>query len=361
MEPEVETENVELIDVKLEPHPNADRLSLQRLPTGDFCVCNTEQWKGVTKGAYIAPDGLVDTSRPEFAFLAPKAYADGWTRIRAANIRTVKSFGLMVPWEGKSLGVRHWNPPEPREEPLVVTTQSGKKVSGDPCPIKGPQLEKYDLESGKKMWKTTFEIGEEVEATEKVHGSNMGCLFDGERFLVRSRGGWKHEKTSLTVESLMAKAPELPREEAEAIIAKLESGPAMNHFWKAFRADPSLEAWCRRNPGHVLYGEVYGGSVQGGFPYDSPNKLKFRWFDVFRLADGKMLAHADRELIGMGDVPRVPLLFRGPFDHARVAELAEGRSTLDAGTLREGVVVESVATGRKLKWVGFGYLSWGKE
>lgn len=347
----------EVIDVVLEPHPNADTLSLQRLPTGDWCVVKTEQWQGISKGVWIYPDGLVDTKRPQFAFLADKANADGWYRVRAANLRSIRSYGLMVPYTGEDLDIRHWNPPEPREEPLTVTTKSGKKIAGDPNPIKGPQLEKYDLESGKKLWKTTFAENEEVEITEKLHGSNCGVMLHDGRLLVRSRNEWKHEKTNLTVESLLRKESSLSREEAEEIIAKLESGPPMNHFWKAFRNNPALEKWCRRYPEHVLYGEVYGNSVQGGFPYDSPNALKFRWFDVYSMALGRMLTCAERESMDFTGVPRVPVLYRGKFDLDMVQELAEGMSTLNNKTIREGVVVESVATGKKLKWVGFGYLS----
>lgn len=351
--------DTEIVDVVLEPHPNADTLSIQRIGD-DVCVVKTDHWAGIDKGVFIHPDGLVDTSRPEFAFLASKARSDGWYRVRAATLRGVKSFGLMVPYTGVDLGVKHWNPPEPRAEPLTVTTKSGRKVAGDPNPIKGPSPDKYDLESGKKLWKKLFTLGEEVVITEKIHGANARfCLHDG-RQLCGSRSGWKHERPTLTIETLMAKAPEMTREEADEIITAMMAKSGFDWWWKAFHNDAAIGEFCRANPELLLYGEIYGQSVQGGFPYDSPSGIAFRAFDVMK-PDLTMMRYDEREALNWCGVKKVPVLFRGPFDPAAAAELAEGLSTIDGKTLREGVVVESVETGIKLKWVGFGYLSRGKD
>lgn len=344
---------LEVIDVVLEPHPNADTLSIQRL--GDVtCVVKTEQWKGVEKAVYISPDGLVDTGKTQFAFLAPKAKSDGWYRIRACKLRGVPSFGLMVPFDGSDLNVRHWNPAEPREEPLVVTTRSGRKISGDPNPIRGPQIEKYDLDNGRRYARERLEIGEEVVVTEKIHGANARFCFYQGQMLCGSRTSWKHEKPNLSVETLISRGVE--EDEAKEIIDRLAVKPPSNWWWNCLRNDSEIEQFCRRYPDHVLFGEVYGRSVQGeDFAYDSPESNSFRAFDVMR-PDGTMMRFVEREALDWNGVKKVPVLYNGPFDPAATSDLAEGKSTLNSHCIREGVVVESVRSGVKLKWVGVGYL-----
>ena len=38
----------------------------------------------------------------------------------------------------------------------------------------------------------------------------------------------------------------------------------------------------------------------------------------------------------------VPVLYRGPYSFKKINEIAQGRSTLDAGCIREGTVVKPV-------------------
>src|SRR5271168_2975544 len=63
----VDTHKVEVVPVKLEPHPNADRLSVVRVYNFTVVV-NTADWQGVEKAAYVQPDSVLpDTS--EYRFL----------------------------------------------------------------------------------------------------------------------------------------------------------------------------------------------------------------------------------------------------------------------------------------------------
>ncbi|MSR62719.1 MAG: hypothetical protein EXS08_09790 [Planctomycetes bacterium] len=54
----------------LEPHPKADTLSIVRVFAGYTVCVRTADWRGRELGAYVPPDSLVDTTRPEFTFLA---------------------------------------------------------------------------------------------------------------------------------------------------------------------------------------------------------------------------------------------------------------------------------------------------
>jgi hypothetical protein len=47
------THRVEIVPVNLEPHPNADTLSIVRVFDGYTCVVRTADWEGVPFAAYI--------------------------------------------------------------------------------------------------------------------------------------------------------------------------------------------------------------------------------------------------------------------------------------------------------------------
>src|ERR1700752_4117993 len=63
----VETHKVEIVPIKLEPHPNADRLSVVRVYNFTVVV-NTADWQGVEKAAYVQPDSVMP-DKPEYRFL----------------------------------------------------------------------------------------------------------------------------------------------------------------------------------------------------------------------------------------------------------------------------------------------------
>ena len=53
----------DVVPVTLEPHPNADSLSLVRV--GGYTVCvRTADWEGVDRGVYIPPDSVVPATGP---------------------------------------------------------------------------------------------------------------------------------------------------------------------------------------------------------------------------------------------------------------------------------------------------------
>jgi hypothetical protein len=90
-----------------------------------------------------------------------------------------------------------------------------------------------------------------------------------------------------------------------------------------------------------VYGEVLGvQDLKYGFVN---GRLGLRWFDV--ALDGAYEDHggpAQRLLLARG-LERVPLLYEGPFSEAVLAEHTDGATTLDAGHVREGVVVRPAA------------------
>lgn len=304
---------MDVVPVVLTPHPNADSLSIVQV-YGYTVVVRTDDWKDVYQGAYLPPDSVVDIDRPEFSWLKKP-------RIKACKLRGVISFGLLVPAPAGScigdnvaeiLGVTHYDVEEARGV--------SKPGHGGPQHMLAPVPFKYDVDAlrGAMKYGSIFALGERVYVTEKIDGENMRIMFDGEKFWLGSRSYWRGEG---------------------------------DKFWQA--VTPEIEAWCRANVGWTLFGEKYGAGRYGR------QDVSFLCFDIQR-PDGTWVLPQDRAPQG---VATVPVLYEGGFDFEHMKELAEGQSTLDDKTVREGIVIEAYDSvwhprigRRKLKIVGAGYL-----
>lgn len=318
---------VDVVRIKeIKKHPNADSLGI--VPVGGFSVCVAlKDWKPGDLGAYVAPDSIVPTNNPLFAFLC-----DGKTdsaRIRVKRLRGVYSQGLLVPApdgyeEGDDvaevLGVTHYEPP-------IHYTQKGEC---EPEP-EGLHVPVYDIENFNRF-PNIIELGECVVATEKIHGANGRFLFWDGRFRCGSRQLWKRESES-------------------------------DLWWMALRTCPSLMAFLEANPGTVAWGEVYG-KVQS-LKYGIPNGIALRIFDLYDAKAGTF-ANADalRGVCGSWGIQTVPFLFDGGFDEVELRGLAEGKSVIPgADNIREGIVIRPTrerwhaAIGRvQLKMISNAYL-----
>lgn len=349
------THRVDVVPVVMEPHPNADSLSIVRVFDGFQVVVRTEDWRDKAIGAYIQPDSLVPVDREPFTFLR-RTTEQTHERIKARKLRNQWSMGLLVPApEGSKigddvasiLGVTHYDPPE--------TNITRGEAEAAPKRIKNPSTSaehvalpypKYDVESFRKFAKKMFEPGEPVWVTEKIHGANGRWLFDGERFYAGSRTEWKKHPGD----------PSLNNE----VLTHVQN---MNMWWKALYQNKGIQDFLRNYPGVAVYGEVYG-QVQDLKYGHAPGKISIALFDI--LWDGKWVSPDIMERYSKAyNMPTVPVLERAfPFDFDRLIEMAEGKTLVQwANHVREGIVVKPILErehqkyGRVcLKIVGNGYL-----
>lgn len=299
----------EVVEINLEPHGNADSLSIVNL--GGFCVVvNTNAWQGHTKAIYIRPDEVVDTTRPEFAFLANGRQFE---RVKAKKLRGIWSIGLLIPAPEDSklgdnfyeeLGLQHY-------EPEMETAKTGGMS------VKGPSawgdISKYDIENGRDLkYRRLFQDGEPVYVSEKIHGANMGVCFDGEKLHVRSRSEWKTNDG--------------------------------NAFWKSLEGIPGVEKFCRENPNFIVYGEVYG--MQKKFNYDcKPGEVKFRCFDIMNPQRAYMSYQDFIDTTTQFEIPTIPSLGITTFNYEALIALAEGLSHI-GNHIREGIVIKPLVERR---------------
>ena len=148
-------------------HFNADKLEIIQ-HDGFQTIIQKRSFNIGDLAVFIPPDSLVDTTRPEFSFLA-----DGKKdiqRIKVKKLRGIISMGLLVPAptgskEGDDvaeiLGVGHY-------EPELSFTQQDENVSAP-----SGYHPRYDIDSLRKHV-NVFKEGERVFVSEKIHGCLHG-------------------------------------------------------------------------------------------------------------------------------------------------------------------------------------------
>lgn len=319
------THRVEIVPVVLEPHPNADSLSIVRVFGYTVCV-RTDDWVGVDRGAYVPPDSIVPESS-EFAFLGDHR------RVKVKRLRGIMSQGLLIPAPAGSeigddvaelLGVTRYEPPEP----ISMGGEDAKAPRGH-HPV-------YDVESFHRYGEDVFVDGEPVFVTEKIHGANARFCFVEDEMHAGSRTKWKKRSDE-------------------------------NLWWKALARYPQIEEFCRDYPGATVYGEVYG-QVQDLKYGSSGGDLFIGVFDILDSRGDWFAPEVARTVVGP-HLPWVPTVASGmAFDSEKLLALAEGPSLVaGAEHVREGIVVKPMEerwderVGRVcLKIVANGYLERAK-
>lgn len=363
----------------IHPHPNADALELAQV--GLYrAVVRKGQFQTGDWAVYIPEQAVLPPELIEELGLVGRLAGPGKDRVKAVRLRGEVSqgivcrpdavpidwaefraqvdahdapppndwageFELKVNWAGK-LGIKKWVPPIPVGMAGEVEAASGL-------------IPWSDIENIQRL-PNIFTDGEEVVATEKAHGScfQLTYLVFEDRVQVTSKG--------LGAKSLALKASDT------------------NLYWRAARRYglPGLAKYLADSLGAkrvALFGEVYGKGVQDlhyGKDASSDETLGFVLFDiaydrgdgsVFFLDDSVIDSIVNLRLPALQKVPRVPVLYRGPYDFKVLAELAEGKETLSGESLhvREGLVIRP-AHGRPsdvlggsraiAKLVGQGYL-----
>jgi RNA ligase (TIGR02306 family) len=334
------THRVPVVKLTIKPHPNADRLELAQVGGFDVVV-GKGQFQTGDFGAYIPEQSILPQPLIRQLGLEGRLAGKSADRVKAVRLRGVVSQGLVAPaqpsWrEGddvaQELGVTRWDPPIP------VQLQGKAWVPG-----RGRCIG-YDIENI-KAYPDVFAPGEPVVVTEKIHGTwcQVGLVpeayADPEegRLVVSSKG----------------------QAQAHRAIKRTGEGAAQNLYVRAERGLGIGERIERAFPAEQLpifvLGEIFGNGVQdldyGATAQAGPDAIGFRVFDIFTgwYPGGRFLnddeLDAACEALGL---PRVPVLWRGPFDRARIAELTSGSESVSGQSrhIREGVVVRSAVESR---------------
>lgn len=294
------THRIEVVPVVLEPHPNADTLSIVHV-WNYTVVVRTNDWAGKDRGAYILPDSVVPNNET-FAFL------NGKTRIGAKRLRGILSYGLLVPAPkgaqfgedvAEQLGITHYHP--------LTSEDTSQKSGWEAAPAPSGFFPKFGVEALLR-YGHLLNVGESIIVTEKINGESARFHFDGERMHVGSHTQWKLESDK-------------------------------NNFWRALRNTPALEEFCRAYPDLTVYAEVCGYTK--GFDYGSyMNIPQVFVFDLLR--GNEWINYYEARAIGK-NLHWAPIVASNIL-YSNIAELerlVSGQSLVEgANHIREGIVVK---------------------
>jgi len=366
------------------PHPNADRLELVEV-LGWQLVSEKGLRKVGQRVVYFAPDTLLPAEWAEKWNIRQYLKGKDKNRVGQIRLRGEPSMGFIsaIPegqdWEiGENVadffGAKKYNPP--------TRTQGHGGGGGGPSDAlpDHPLLQKYTDIQNLRHYPELFLPDEEVSITEKIHGSNvrMGWI-EGhrvaasmkinrsmpKRYVRKSSEALKEEGIELpeNVDLMLpprhsGKLPKAMRLELRDLELKMDQlydtencdiddkELAAHWYWFPWTIPAIREmlAALVTDFGEdqiLLYGEVYGPSIQGGFHYEVPSgELAFRAFDLL----------VRREYFGVDKffaickdfgVETVPELYRGPYTSIKkVKEICDGNTAFGSALLREGGVVK---------------------
>jgi len=311
----------------IEPIANGDAIELAVV--GDYrSVVRKGQFTAGSLAVYLPEASVLPDSLIGELGLVGKLAGGARNRIKAIRLRGCLSQGILLDRipananEGDcvamSLGVVKYDPPVPAH------------MAGEVANLSGHPL-RYDIENF-KAFPDVLADGEDVEMTEKTHGTFCGagvvpglvhpemCGGDG---LVYSKGLG-----------------------SKGLVFRDNGANAGNLYMQAVRAADLHAAIRRVFPGHTVHvlGEVYGAGVQ-----DLAYGRRDRTFAAFDInVDGRYL---DRDAFSTAvaelGIARMPVLYRGPFSRATLYAHTDGNTVVGGGAhIREGVVVVPVAERR---------------
>lgn len=329
--------------LSLENHPNADRLELAQVK-GWQCVVQ----KGVHKVGdlivYIPIESILPEVLEALIFGLNSKVRLSNHRVRTIKLRGAISQGLVIERElvearlgyqiedgdnlTAPLGITKYEPQTPKFQ--QGTGRHAKRT------YKNPHFREYVDLANFKNYPELFQPEDEVVITEKIHGTNF-------------RAGWVPFVPNTwwrRLQKWLGFAPNWVFVYGSRRVQISEKAGYDGFYEKNIYAEAVIKYKLEEviPKGRLIFGEVYGTSIQKDYDYGLTNERRLIVFDVMDSQTGEYLDARESEvaIMRMG-LPQVPTLFRGHFGKAPLKMLIEGSSILSSSQkVREGCVIKSV-------------------
>lgn len=366
---------VKISKIFIKEHPDADALELGNIgsPDGWQVIVRKGTFKTGDLVAYIGENSVV----PEWLLKQYNYWDDEkdkgilagklGNRVKAKKLRGAFSLGIVIPIKSESLG---YNDEEKivneafqlegeyvkegdnvaellgvtKYEPPIPTQLSGEVFNAST--LIGVN---YDVEDFKN-YPNVLQEGEDVQITVKLHGSNLQACWlspsisDELKNLVNIEEWIKvfDQEEFLGYVAIASKGLG-----AKGIFFKDNEANSNNSYLKAFK--PHLVNFAKMFKGvqtecATLVSEVFGKGIQY-FDYGLA-KPEIRVFDLYigLRGTGHYVDDNNLEKFCSGsNIPRVPVVYRGPFSFVILDKLANDKETeFNCKHVREGVVVKPV-------------------
>lgn len=366
---------------EIKPHPNADKLEIA-IVYGFEVVVQKDRYKTGDPVIYIPIDSILSSRVESILFPADSKIKLNRSRVRQIKIRGYYSQGMVVDPKdlandkinlfkydaylleedlSEELGITKYNPPE------ALYQQNKGSVKKRDKRFENPFFHKYGGIDNAKWYPDLFEENEVVSITEKIHGSNIRCG------LVPTVANTPFKKLLKTLNLLPSHEWVYGSNQVQ-----LQERASWWRFWNRYKGFYGSDVYGavlkkyrvkdKLKPGEVVYGEIYGDGIQGGYNYGcKPGEHKLVLFDLM-IQTGTSSDYVSPDdffkFCEERGFPRVPELYRGPFGKELAKNLTLGDSVLEPSQkVREGIVIKPVVEttchmGRKmLKMLSEVYLS----
>lgn len=357
----------------IEPIANADAIEVARI-MGYQCVVKKGEFKAGDVVVYIPEQAIVPNWLLKKLGLEGKLSGSNGDRVKAIRLRGVVSQGIVVPIEVegnnndatagvwmKNPGVEHdvttgdwisfgsgspswgWKPEEVvgldvtkalgivKWEPEVPAGMAGEFFYagvGKVCP-------KFDVENFKNF-PNVLQGGEDVEFTEKIHGTCTVYTYSRD---IDDRAFNKH--WFVTSKGQGAKGLALYDNEKNRTSNVYVRVALENDLFSKFEKAAEIMGIVGQ---FTVFGESFGSGVQD-LAYGLANgKKAFRGFDVWigEPSNGRYMDIDEKaRFFEAGGVEMVPVLYRGPFSLDVMKKYTDGKETVSGqeACIREGIVI----------------------
>ena len=303
------------VKVKIEPHPDADKLELASV-SGYNCIVGKGQFKTDDYAVYIPENSVVPDDVLEELELTGRLAGSKKNRVKAIKLRGVLSQGILYPATGKKMDNTY--PLEgcdyserlgiTKYEPAIPASFSGKVRRLDfLLPFKVENIQNYpDL----------FKDGEEVTFTEKLHGTLLRISHLNSEFYISSKGMG-----------------------AKGLVFTEDGNTVYHRVFKQYETDLAKISDELMDEDFTVFAEVYGKGVQD-LQYGSD--LDMRVFDIYSAGEFMSYEEVGGYLDGT-QLEQVPLVYWGKFSQEKLKEHTGGDSRMPgAEHIREGIVIRPV-------------------
>lgn len=330
--------------LKVEKHPNADRLSLYTV-YGFQVVGGLNQYKEGDLVVYIPVDSILQQNLEDILFPLDSKIKINKHRVRQIRIRKCASQGMLIPIDTVNkivnvdnfdidedisayLGVTKYEPPCNQKEP------SGPKKRNKP--LENSRFHKYGGIDNIKWYPSFFE-NQEVIIQEKLHGSNCRASYSK----TEANTFWKKVKKLFGI---------LPKYEYcyGSNNVQLQERSSYTGFYGEDVYGAVLNkvhTFAKLHQGETIYGELIGPGIQKGYDYGHKDH-HFVLFDIkIEKEDGSQEYLNPEEAEAYAKergFDFVPILYRGIFNAVLAKELSMGKSIYNpVEKVREGIVIKA--------------------
>lgn len=300
-------------------HKNADRLEIIEV-LGWQCAVKKGNFSVGDRVIFFPPDTLLPLKWADLFGVTPYLGGKKHNRVRQINLRGEASFGLVIPYKDIPIGIL----------PNVVEIDENVADFFDATKYEPPiRLLCGDAEKDHPLF---------IKYTKIENMRNYPLLLYDMQVVISEKVDGSNVRVGMIESIKMAGSHAIRRKEPKVYAKNLYWYP-----WSIGNINKMLEELGDQYTQVILFGEVYGGSVQS-LAYGIPKGKGpgFRAFDLF--IDGEYMDYQFfYRICNQYGIEQVPVLEIDVFNFDHIKALSIGSSMIQgASNIREGIVVKPV-------------------